>query len=138
MKQDVGFDSGSGLIQAVFTSAQLSKAEDPFHCTVFNPCSSEMAGCAEAGMRRESQRLYQKVLLQPQHAICPVVNSQYFLKYPMETTKNIKQKQRCKTRVVLQFREILDIFYLICKYMVHFSSQCFKFTIVIYLIIPYI
>lgn len=54
MKQDVGFDSSSGLIQAVFTSAQLSKAEDPFHCTVFNPCSSEMAGCAEAGMRRES------------------------------------------------------------------------------------
>lgn len=53
----------------------------------------------------------------------------------METTKNIKQKQHCKTRVVLQFREILDIFYLTCKYMVHFSSWCFKFTIVIHIII---
>lgn len=54
MKQDAGFDSSSGPIQAVFISAQLSKAEGPFHCPLIDPCSSEIAACAEAGMRRES------------------------------------------------------------------------------------
>lgn len=78
----------------------------------------------------ENRKGCTKGILQPQHAIYPVVNSKYFLKYPMETTKNIKQKQHCKTRAILQLREILDIFYLICKYMSHFSSWCFKFTIV--------
>lgn len=67
-----------------------------------------------------------------------VVNSQYFLKYPMETTKNTKQKQHWKTWMITQLREILDSFYLIWKYMTQFYSWCSKFTIVIYTAISYI
>jgi hypothetical protein len=58
MKQDVVFDSSSGLIQAVFISAQLSEAEDPFCWTLFECCSSEMARYVGAGMRGQSQRVH--------------------------------------------------------------------------------
>lgn len=57
MKQGVVFDSSSSLIQDVFISAQLSKAQDSFHWTIFD-CRSEVARCLGAGTRGQSQRVH--------------------------------------------------------------------------------